>query len=90
MKKLQSIFKKEYISYFLIFLILFYTIGCKYFKVKDVTPEEFVTIDDIGKIHKSFYVHDRGRIYSLTEIQVDSMNISGYLTFDNKLPPPNK
>lgn len=71
---------KKSIAYSLIILTLFYTVGCKYFKVKDVTAKEFVTIDNIGKIHKSFYVHDEGRVYSLTDIQLDSLSISGTLT----------
>lgn len=79
MTKLLSFPTKRKLSFFLIFLILFYAIGCKYFKVKDTTIEEFVGIEDIGKMHKSFFVHDSKSVYSLSGIDIDSTSINGYL-----------
>ncbi len=58
-------------------LILFYSTGCKYFKVKQVQPNNFNTIYDIGKGHKEFFIHQGNFVYSLYNIHVDSLSLSG-------------
>ncbi len=80
MKKLLTHINKKYISFFLVALILFYAVGCKYFKVENITANELVSIHNIGEIHKSFFVHEGNTIYSIIDIQVDSAHVSGYLT----------
>ncbi|MCK5468773.1 MAG: hypothetical protein KAI99_09690 [Cyclobacteriaceae bacterium] len=79
MEKLLSHINKKRIAFFLVFLILFYTVGCKYFKVKKVPANEIESIHNIGEIHKSFFVHEGEKVYSLKDIAIDSAYISGYL-----------
>lgn len=79
MKKLLSHTNKKRFAFFLVGLILFYTIGCKYFKANKVPTNELENIHNIGEIHKSFYIHQGYMVYSLEDIQIDSVFISGYL-----------
>jgi hypothetical protein len=80
MKYLATPTHKKRISYFLIALILFYSYGCNYFKVKNLTPNDIVSIRDIGEMHKYFLVHSESEIFSLNEISIDTTSISGRLS----------
>ena len=72
-----SIATKRHIAFLLILLTLFYTVGCKYFKVENATINEVISIHNIGTIHKSFYLHQSNMVYSLANIHLDSAYISG-------------
>jgi len=74
---LFSTTNKKFISWIFILLILFYSTGCKYFKVKQVQPNDFSTIYDIGKGHKAFFIHQGESVYSLYNIHLDSLSLSG-------------
>ncbi len=80
MKAFNPTASKKTISWFFIFLIMFYSVGCRYFKAKQVDMTSVETIQEIGQLHKSFFVHHRGDVHSLSEIKVDSVYISGFLT----------
>jgi hypothetical protein len=63
--------------YLLSTLLMFHTISCSYFKVKTVTSDFTTTIKEIGEIHNYFVIHSGDRSFHLSEIGLDSTNISG-------------
>ena len=67
------------ISYFLISLMLFQSVGCNYFKVNKVESDFEATINEIGEVHKYFLIHDQNDTYSLSDITIDSTFLHGTL-----------
>ncbi len=53
--------------------------GCSYFKINTISPMNMESLQNIGKIHKYFIVHTPNGVFSLTDITVDSVNVSGNL-----------
>jgi hypothetical protein len=79
MKTPPATLTKRCISILLIYLILFYTTGCNYFKVKYISNNDTNSIYDIGNIHKQFIVHFGDIRYSIQSIKVDNTKITGDL-----------
>jgi len=72
--------RKKIFAAFLIFLMLFHTVGCKYYKVDSAEKSEFEQIMTMGKIHKYFIVHTGTQTYALNDINTTKKDISGNLT----------
>lgn len=71
---------KNCISFLLIFLVLFQTVGCRsFFELEKMASDDTPGINNYIEMHKHFIVHERENIYSLTEISLDSEKISGNL-----------
>ena len=72
--------RKKIFAAFLIFLMLFHAVGCKYYKVDSAEKSEFEQIMTMGKIHKYFIVHTGTQTYALNDINTTKTDISGNLT----------
>ncbi len=70
---------KKNISYFLIFLMILHTTSCNYYKVKEVAPNDVPSIQNIGKLHKTMFIHAGKETFVMTDIQVDSVLLTGKL-----------
>ena len=79
MKSINIFMCNKIIPCFLMLLVLFHSVGCKYYKVDSVETNEFVNILNMGEIHKYFVVHSGSVMYSLTKIEADATTISGNL-----------
>lgn len=77
MKTVLTLPRKKNISYFLMILMLFQTVGCKYYKVESTPSNEYVSIHNIGEIHKFFIVHAGENLYALKKITADAIKITG-------------
>lgn len=71
------------IAWIFIVLIMFYSVGCKYYKVKQIKANQITTLGDIGQLHKSFFIHHAGMTYSLHDIHIDSVSLSGMISHPN-------
>ena len=85
MKFYHSPILKKSISYTLIILMLFQSVGCNYYRVKKIDADFVSTLNEIGELNKYFLIHDGNDTYSLTKISVDSINLYGSLelVYDN-------
>jgi hypothetical protein len=70
---------QKFFAHFFIVLLLFQTIGCTYFKVKTLTSD-FITINNIGKIHKQFIVHTDQGIYAMKDLEAKDLELKGTLS----------
>lgn len=80
MKKLCSPNPRKVISFFLVFLMLFYALGCRYFKIDQVAPENIASIENIGDYYRTVYVHWQYEDYNLSQIAIDTVQVSGLLS----------
>ena len=77
MKTTKS-FTEKIISYLFILLILNYSVGCNsYYKVLRTPAIEIDRFASPEKIKSRFIVHQKGELYVLRNIIVDSISISG-------------
>ena len=79
MKSKSTFIRHKITPCFLMLLVLFHSVGCKYYKVDSVETQEFVNILNMGEIHKYFVVHSGNVLYSLSKIEADASAISGNL-----------
>ena len=71
---------KQIFAAFLILLVLFHAVGCKYYKVDSAERSEFEQIMSMGEIQKYFIVHVSNQMYALKDIKTTKTDISGKLT----------
>ena len=79
MKTKKNIFCHKLIPCFLMVLVLFHAIGCRYYKVDSSETSEFVNILNMGEIHKYFIVHYGAEVFELNNIKADASTVSGNL-----------
>lgn len=79
MKLKLNIIRNKYLSVLMMTLILFQSMGCKYYKVDEVGKNEYVNILNIGEIHKYFIVHAGDGLYALNDIEANESVVSGTL-----------
>ncbi|MCB0651178.1 MAG: hypothetical protein KDC85_07880 [Saprospiraceae bacterium] len=78
MKNLFSNQAKRFLVYFLSALLLFQTTSCRYFSVGYANaPTDIPTIFEIGKVYKKFIVHSDNNEVFITDIELDSIALSG-------------
>lgn len=66
--------------------MLFYIAGCKnYYKVGSVSKENLATIDNIGDMYRTVFIHWHNDSYNLNEVSVDSASISGNIEFSENV-----
>ena len=73
-------FRKKTFAAFLIFLILFHSMGCQYYKAKPVEKSDYEQIMTMGEIHKYFIVHADNKTFALNDIQKTKTEIAGTLS----------
>ncbi len=73
-------FRKKTFAAFLIFLILFHSMGCQYYKAKPAEKSDYEQIMTMGEIHKYFIVHADNKTFALNDIQTTKTEISGTLS----------
>ncbi|MBK6364947.1 MAG: hypothetical protein IPF52_16245 [Saprospiraceae bacterium] len=81
MKILKNSDAKKNISFFLIFIMMFYSTSCNYYKVKKVTGNDNLKIHNIGNLHKKMIVHVGEETFVLEDTKVDSLLLSGKLSY---------
>jgi len=52
----------------MVFVMMFYSVGCQYYKAKPKPAEEVLNIRNIGAIQKTFIVHSGADTYVLEEL----------------------
>lgn len=60
--------------------MLFYALGCRYFKIDQVAPENIASIENIGDYYRTVYVHWQYEDYNLSQIAIDTVQVSGLLS----------
>ena len=79
MKTKLNIIRNKFLAVFMMGLILFQSVGCKYYKVDEAGRDEYVNILNIGEIHKYFVVHAGDKVYALNDIEANESVVSGTL-----------
>jgi hypothetical protein len=71
MKLLNAPIWRKGISFFLAVLIIVFTTGCNYFKVREYQPEELPSLTELGKTVNYFVLNQGSQQYRLTKLSVD-------------------
>lgn len=77
--QINSIDKNIFAAFF-IFLILFHTVGCRYYKVDSAERSQYEQIMTMGEIQKYFIIHTDTHSFALHDIKTTKTEISGNLT----------
>lgn len=78
MKMVSPALKKS-ASWFLIFVMMFYTTSCNYYKVKKLSKSDSAGMQHIGSMHQKIILHAGDETFVMTNIKVDSTFLSGYI-----------
>ena len=62
---------RSVISFFLVILILVFTTGCNFYKVREVSPYELPSLQELGKVVKYFVLNQADGKYQLTDLRID-------------------
>lgn len=81
----MSKFRKTPIFKPLVWLMIVLVLAaCNYYKTRPFSPQYAANINDIGRLYQHFFIHEaEGKIWYLTGIELDSLNLTGEI-----IPPP--
>jgi len=79
MNKFLTTRSRTFLAFFLSVLLVLQTSSCHYFWVRNIEPQEFNSIYEIGELHKYFVLHSKSQMYELYDISVDSTAMHGVL-----------